>query len=251
MDPTYSQFIYQGISCLFEESVQAVLHPIGLLLTFIAAYLLGSVLPGYLLTKKRTGEDIREKGTGLPDFANTFREFGKKDAFLSASLDFLFGFLSAAFGIVFFGYIGGYAGALFAVFGHAFPVFHRFKGGKGISTLLGALLLLSTKLFLVLLLLGVALYFTSKYASLSTIAVAAIAPLIVYRWGCLDGFLLAFGDTEHFFAYFFSYILPIEVNAIPTLLSLATAILLVVLNFKALKLLWKGQEIKTPWTRRE
>lgn len=117
----------------------------------IAAYLIGSIPFGYLIARTK-GIDIRTKGSGNIGATNVGRVLGRKWGFLCFFLDFLKGFVpAAACGVMLGrGYGAGLSGdqatllylgtALCAVLGHMFPVWLKFKGGKGIATGFGALL---------------------------------------------------------------------------------------------------------------
>lgn len=122
-----------------------------ILLLPLAAYLIGSIPCGYLIARAQ-GVDIRTKGSGNIGATNVGRVLGKKWGFLCFFLDFLKGFVpAAACGVMLArGFGTGLSGdqatllylgtALCAVLGHMFPVWLKFKGGKGIATGFGALL---------------------------------------------------------------------------------------------------------------
>jgi glycerol-3-phosphate acyltransferase PlsY len=109
-----------------------------------AAYLLGCVSPGYLLVRRRTGEDLRAQGSGATGATNAARILGARGFVLVMILDAVKGAV-AAFGARAVGLDGGWEfGAAAAVIaGHVWPLQLGFRGGRGLSTLLGAWLVLA------------------------------------------------------------------------------------------------------------
>ena len=111
------------------------------LLVFIA-YLLGSIPFGYLIVKFKEGQDVRSRGSGNIGATNVLRTAGRGSAVLTLLLDATKGYLAV--------WLAGWAShdapqtvalaAIAAVLGHLFPVFLKFKGGKGVATVLGVFL---------------------------------------------------------------------------------------------------------------
>jgi glycerol-3-phosphate acyltransferase PlsY len=109
-----------------------------------AAYLLGGVSPGYLLVRRRTGADVRAQGSGATGATNAARVLGGRGFVLVLVLDAIKGAI-AAFAAVLAGFEHGweFAAATAVVAGHVWPVQLGFRGGRGLSTLLGAWLVLA------------------------------------------------------------------------------------------------------------
>ena len=109
-----------------------------------AAYLLGGISAGYLLVRRRTGEDVRAQGSGATGATNAARILGRRGFILVMVLDAVKG---AAVALVAraVGLDGGwdFAAAMAVVAGHVWPVQLGFRGGRGLSTLLGAWLVLA------------------------------------------------------------------------------------------------------------
>jgi glycerol-3-phosphate acyltransferase PlsY len=155
-----------------------------ILLLTILSYLLGAVPFGLLVARAR-GVDLRSQGSGNIGATNVFRVVGRGWGMLTFALDALKGFIPAFF----FVRLGGLAtayGMLFgvaAILGHAFPVYLRFKGGKGVATSAGVLLGVAP--------LAVAAAFAgwlvcmaaTRYVSLSSIVAALVAALTVWFEG--------------------------------------------------------------------
>lgn len=159
------------------------------LFVIIAAisYLLGSIPFGYLLIRLFRGEDIRQSGSGNIGATNVSR---KSPALGGVTL--LLDALKGAAAVVLAHYVsrrppGGdlpYSvmslAALFAVLGHMFPVWLRFRGGKGVATGLGAFALIAPKAALVAVGVFVAVVFIFRYVSLGSILAVASFPLFAY-----------------------------------------------------------------------
>lgn len=139
------------------------------IILLVLAYLLGSISPAYLLAKYKFGFDIRTKGSGNPGTTNAFRTMGKKSALCTLVLDVSKGILGAFLGSKFVGEdFGAYTG-LMAVLGHNFPVFLKFKGGKGVATSIGMVGFLSLKTLGLCALPGLIVLALSKIVSLASI----------------------------------------------------------------------------------
>ena len=145
---------------------------------FLFAYLLGSIPFGLLLTRLAGLGDIRAIGSGNIGATNVLRTGRKGLAALTLVLDALKG--TAA---VLIGWRWGLSGALVAglgVFlGHCFPLWLRFKGGKGVATFLGILLGLHWPTMIVAALIWIGTAAISRYSSLSALLATAAAPLIL------------------------------------------------------------------------
>jgi glycerol-3-phosphate acyltransferase PlsY len=154
------------------------------ILLILLAYLLGSIPFGYFLTKKFTGMNIRELGSGNIGSTNVRRFAGARIALLTQLCDMLKGLLPVAIvlelqylQLVTFDVYIIYTVAMATILGHNFSAFLRFKGGKGVNTTLGASVLLSP----VPVFLSVFIYFIikkwSKYVSLGSISLALVLPV--------------------------------------------------------------------------
>ena len=153
-------------------------------LLVLAAYLVGSVPTSYLAGKWVRGIDLREHGSGNLGATNAFRVLGARVAAPVMVLDVLKGFLPAALFPQWDGE-AGWAWALAygaaAIVGHVFPVYMRFRGGKGVATAAGVFLALAPKAVLPALIVWLAVLGVWRMVSLASIAAAAtlIAALVV------------------------------------------------------------------------
>jgi len=154
--------------------------------TAAASYLMGSIPFGYLLVRVVTGEDVRSSGSGNIGATNVAR---KSPALGIATLvlDAAKGLAAVLIaGLVLSGmhrHLLMTTAALFAVVGHLFPVWLKFRGGKGVATSLGAFVLLTPKTILCLVAVFLLLAVAFRYVSLGSIAVAAAFPLLVWALG--------------------------------------------------------------------
>ena len=148
---------------------------INLIIVAVYSYLLGSIPFGLVLTKIFLKKDIREIGSGNIGTTNVLRTGKKSLAVATLVLDLLKGYFSIAITFFYFDNLILYS-ALICFIGHIFPVWLKFKGGKGVATYLGILLALSYKFFLIFGITWLILSFLFRYASLSSI----ISSLIVF-----------------------------------------------------------------------
>jgi glycerol-3-phosphate acyltransferase PlsY len=168
------------------------------LLVVLAAYLLGSV-PFALVASRLFGlADPRSYGSGNPGATNVLRSGHKGAAVLTligdAAKGWLAVFLASRYAAEY--ELGGYTVGLVALavfFGHLYPVFLRFKGGKGVATAAGVLLAINSWLGLATLATWLVIAFALRYSSLAALVAAAAAPLYaILMWGG-DGRVLVVG----------------------------------------------------------
>ena len=182
------------------------------ILVAVIAYLLGSIPFGYLLLKIFRKQDVRTIGSGNIGATNVARSGAKGLGIATLVLDAFKGFVAviaprmfASTGV--FGFREGFTSgvttggefywahspdlptftalaALFAILGHMFPVWLKFKGGKGVATGVGVFLALAPKAVLVVLVIFAAIVAVSRYVSLGSIVASALFPiffLFMYR----------------------------------------------------------------------
>jgi len=148
-------------------------------------YVSGSIPFGLLIGKASTGVDVRGIGSGNIGATNVLRAAGKGAAAFTLALDMLKGWAPVALGRMVGASDALVAGVALAAFlGHLYPVFLRFRGGKGVATFLGVLLALLPKV--ALLVAGVWLLIAAvfRYSSLAAVGAAAASPFLVWL---LDG----------------------------------------------------------------
>lgn len=157
--------------------------------SLITAYLLGSIPFGYLVVKLTSGADIRETGSGGTGATNVTRKAGKGAGIVTLVLDALKGFAAVWLARWLTGETGTSwivaSAAVLAVIGHCFPVWLKFKAGKGVATGLGVFLAIVPWAVLAAIVLFVVIVWRTRFVSLGSIAAAAFIPLwtwIVHTW---------------------------------------------------------------------
>ena len=153
----------------------------------VGAYLLGSISFGILVSKAFGLPDPRTVGSGNPGATNVLRSGKKMAAALTLLGDALKGWLAVWLALQSDMLMWVVASVGIAVFvGHLYPIFYKFKGGKGVATALGVMLAISPWLGLAALLTWVVVFAISRYSSLGAIVAAALAP--VYAWYILSAY---------------------------------------------------------------
>ena len=156
-------------------------------LTAIAAYILGSIPFGLVMARLFGLGDIRQIGSGNIGATNVLRTGNKLAAFLTLVLDAGKGAMAVLIARALFGEGAAGFAALFAVLGHLYPVFLRFKGGKGVATFLGTLLALSFPAGLAACATWLAMAAIFRISSLSAITAALLAPIFTYVFYHIHG----------------------------------------------------------------
>jgi acyl phosphate:glycerol-3-phosphate acyltransferase len=151
------------------------------LLTAAFSYLLGSIPFGYILVRTFRGQDIRQTGSGNIGATNVSRTSPGLGS-LTLVLDALKGLAAVAIAHLLFPGHNTLLGvaALFAILGHMFPVWLRFRGGKGVATGLGSFVVLTPKTILVMIAIFVVIFLAFRYVSLASILTVALFPLLVW-----------------------------------------------------------------------
>ena len=198
------------------------------ILMAVIAYAIGSVNFSIILSKKIAGFDVREKGSGNAGTTNMLRSVGKGPAALTLVLDILKGIVAIliakylvsniveGINVAILVQIAGF----FLVLGHTFPMFFGFKGGKGVATALGVLLMSNPLIGVICLVFALAVMALTRMVSLGSIMAAVLFPV------------LTIFITENYVADGYNYII----------FGIAMAVL-VVFNHRAnLKRIYNGTE---------
>ncbi len=147
----------------------------------IVAYAIGSINFSVLISRKMAGFDVREKGSGNAGSTNVLRTVGKKAAALTLVCDILKGVVAVLISLL----ISKIAkdcspailveiAALAVVLGHTFPIFFEFRGGKGVATSLGLILIINWKIGLICLVFALILMAITRMVSLGSISAAVL-----------------------------------------------------------------------------
>lgn len=216
-----------------------------ILISFVLSYLLGSINTAILVTGVATKgkEDIRNMGSGNAGFTNVLRSVGKVPAILTIVFDFLKSVIAVVLGGIFFSLvfagsddingivvIGKYLCGFFCILGHSYPIFFRFRGGKGIVSAAGMMLVADWRVFVLILSTFLIVFIFSKIISLASITCACLFP--VYT------FILTFFIDYMNFNYTVSYVV------LCTLAALFIGLFVVIKHSSNIKRLLAGEEKK-------
>jgi len=156
----------------------------------IFGYLLGSIPFGLVFTQLAGTQDIRAIGSGSIGATNVLRTGRMGLAAATLLADVLKGTAAVMLAAWWFSYDAGLVAGLGAFLGHLFPVWLKFKGGKGIATGLGILLAVSWKVALAVAVIWIALAAAFRYSSLASLIAAAAAPVVLWFAGAPNEALL-------------------------------------------------------------
>ena len=210
-----------------DEGARAMLFVAGVLLCIVVPYLLGSINPAILFSKIFYHEDIRSYGSGNAGSTNVLRTYGKKMAILTFSCDLLKAAIAVVFGsLLLTNEIGGAIAGFFVIFGHSFPIFHKFKGGKGVACAAIVVLMMDWITFLILLVVFVGVVLLSKMVSLGSVCGMGLYPIVLTAFTGVNG------------------------GAKP-LFAVLTAVLVIFMHRKNLKRIYNGEESKISLKRTE
>lgn len=143
-------------------------------------YLLGSINSAVVISRLMYGDDVRNHGSGNAGTTNMLRTYGKS----AAGLTLLGDMLKTVIAVCFASFLtssafGGWIAGLFCMIGHIFPIYYRFRGGKGVLCVATAIAILSPIAFLLGLLTFIIIVSFTKYVSLGSIFAALMLPLYV------------------------------------------------------------------------
>ena len=156
----------------------------------IVAYLIGSVNFSILISKKFAGFDVREKGSGNAGTTNMLRTVGKGAAIITLVLDILKGVLAIYFAIFYKWLCLKLAqveidasilvqiSGIFVIIGHTYPIYFGFKGGKGVATSLGVIMIINWQIGLICLVFALILMILTRIVSLGSVAAAILFPVL-------------------------------------------------------------------------
>ena len=151
----------------------------------IIAYLIGSINFSVIISKKVAGFDVREKGSGNAGTTNMLRSVGKGAAAITLLCDILKGIVAILIAIALESIFNSEDKSLLVqiagiavVLGHTFPIFFGFKGGKGVATSLGILLMSNWQIWLICLIFALVLIILTRMVSVGSCAAAVLYPVL-------------------------------------------------------------------------
>lgn len=196
----------------------------GWLACAILPYLLGSINPAILISKVFYHQDIRTQGSGNAGTTNMLRTYGKGAALATFLIDLGKACVAVLLGRFIFGVDGSAIAGFFVILGHMFPLYHRFKGGKGVACLAMVVLTISPISFLILLGIFVIIVVGTRFVSLGSVMCAMLYPLI----------LQAFAN-----------------NGLNVAMAVLSAMMVVYMHRANLKRLWNGTESKISFSKKK
>lgn len=172
---------WQGLGKIEKGGEKMVVY----IIMAIIAYCIGSVNFSVIFSKKFAGFDVREKGSGNAGSTNMLRSVGKKAAALTLVCDILKGVVAISISMILGNIVKDINRELLiqiagiaVVLGHTFPIFFQFKGGKGVATSLGVLLMSNWQIGLICLVFALVLMLLTKMVSLGSCAAAVLFPVL-------------------------------------------------------------------------
>ena len=217
------------------------------LATMIIAYLIGSLNPAIIITRLKTGEDIRTMGSGNAGFTNVLRSVGTAPAVATIICDYIKGIVAVAIGWWIFSQLtitndvtqleyvkyGRYLAGLCVIIGHAFPIYYGFRGGKGVVTANALMLVVDWRVFLMIVGTFLIIALITKLISLGSTACAALYPVytLIITYFCE---YLPYLGTENELRFRFVII--------STACSLVIGLMVIAMHRENLKRLFRGEE---------
>lgn len=153
----------------------------------ILGYIIGSIPTGYLIVKAKTGQDIRQVGSGSTGATNVKRVLGKKWFFTVMILDAIKGAIPVILAYFFLSAYAKYGltpviAAIFVLLGHSKSIFLNFTGGKSVASGVGTILALNPLVGICVALIWAVITWISKYVSLGSIIALALSPFLMWAF---------------------------------------------------------------------
>ncbi|MDD6190856.1 MAG: glycerol-3-phosphate 1-O-acyltransferase PlsY [Firmicutes bacterium] len=174
-----SAAIFLGSGILKDIQLSPALLIALLTVLCLVAYFLGNISPSTILAKKQ-GLDIKKEGSGNAGTTNALRVMGNKAGAITLVIDIIKGIVATLLGELLLGAVGAACCALMVVLGHVWPIVYKFKGGKGVATVFGALLAINPLMAVICLLVVAIFVFTTKRMSVGSVAGAILVPIISF-----------------------------------------------------------------------
>ena len=164
-----------------KEPVRITIGVLAALVIIVAAYLLGSLNFAIIISGKKYKQDIRQFGSKNAGMTNMMRTYGKTAAAFTLGGDALKAVVSCLIGYALLGQMGAYVAGLFCIIGHIFPIYYRFRGGKGVVTAGITILMCNPPVFLILITLFLIIVLFTRYISLGSVVCIMLYPIILDR----------------------------------------------------------------------
>ncbi|KGG79759.1 hypothetical protein Y919_10105 [Caloranaerobacter azorensis H53214] len=149
-----------------------------ILLVLLLSYLIGNINAAYLIGRILENKDIRNYGSGNAGATNALRVFGAKIAAVTFLFDLLKAVIAVILGKMILGETGMFLAGISVIVGHNWPALLNFRGGKGIASTIGVMLIINYKITLICLAIGLIIVIKSRYVSLGSVITMALLPII-------------------------------------------------------------------------
>lgn len=150
-----------------------------ILVCAVCGYLLGSINSAVIISRSVFGDDVRRHGSGNAGMTNMFRTFGKKGGLLTLAGDMGKTVIAVLVGYLCMGYMGAYLAGMFCIIGHMFPVFYKFRGGKGVLAAATMILLTEPLAFVVLVAIFAIVLLGTRMVSMASAMAALLYPMVL------------------------------------------------------------------------
>lgn len=207
----------------------AVATLVAALCSIVIPYLIGSINPAILISTLIYRDDIRTHGSGNAGTTNMLRTFGVKAAVVTLLLDFGKAAIATLLGRLFFGIVGQAIAGFFVGFGHMFPLYYRFRGGKGVACFGIVALVIHPLAFLFILGTFLIVLIGTRYVSLASVMAALIYPM-AFRWAAI------LTNTQ-------------MTNGVNMLMAFLAMCFVIFMHRENLKRLWNRQEAKIDFSK--
>lgn len=226
--------ICEALSLTAENIGYWLFMLLSVILCVAAGYLMGSVNAAIIISTKKYKSDIRTHGSGNAGMTNMFRTFGKTGGLLTLFGDLAKTLVPILLGYLFFSYPGSYIAGLFVVLGHCFPIYYKFKGGKGVLAMFVMMLACDPPVFLMMILVFAIVVIGTRFVSMSSVMAAFFMPIFVNSW-----YAIIYGDGA--------------VAGIRMPIAFLITLTVVVMHIPNLKRILNREEpkIKMPWEKKK
>lgn len=226
--------ICESLSLTAENIGYWLFMLLSVILCVAAGYLLGSVNAAIIISTKKYKSDIRNHGSRNAGMTNMFRTFGKTGGLLTLFGDLGKTLLPILLGYLFFSYSGSYIAGLFVVLGHCFPIYYKFKGGKGVLAMFVMMLACDPPVFLMMILVFAIVVIGTRFVSMSSVMAAFFMPIFINSW-----YAIMYGDGA--------------VSGIRMPIAFLITLTVVVMHIPNLKRILNREEpkIKMPWEKKK
>lgn len=182
---TFQEFLIEGVVGHFARhnlvgTAYAIVTGVAILLCMLT-YLVGSLNFSIIISKHYHNDDIRNYGSGNAGTTNMLRTYGRRAAILTLTGDALKAIVSTLYGYLLLGFTGAYIAGFFCILGHCFPIYYKFKGGKGIVTVAFMILMLDPIVFAILFFVFFGLIIATKMVSFGSVICVMLFPILLDR----------------------------------------------------------------------